>query len=97
MRNWSDAGVDRDREHIVLYYGDDNTPAAALAPRGHSTFGVEFLTGDPGVRRAVERELDFYLVELDEPNAWAYAIYHCGTAANVYSSVHWAHQTPELE
>ena len=95
-RNWSDAHVDRDREHIVLYYGGENMPAAALAPRGGSSFNVEFLTADPGVRGAVERELDFYLVELERPNAWAYAIYHCGTAANAYSSVHWAHQTPDL-
>jgi hypothetical protein len=94
-RNWSDAVVDRDREHIILYYGADNRPAAALTPRGDSSFSVEFLTDDPGVRRAVERELDFYLVELKKPDPWAYAIYHCGTAANLYSPVHWAHQAPD--
>ena len=38
----------------------------------------------------VRRELDFYLVELGEADRWAYAQYHCGTAANIYSEVHWS-------
>ena len=39
---------------------------------------------------AVRRELDFYLVELGEKDPFAYARYHCGTAANLYSRVHWS-------
>ena len=43
------------------------------------------------------RQLDFYLVEhrqrfrelMGDP--WSYAIYHCGTAANIYSPVHWSY------
>ena len=43
------------------------------------------------------RQLDFYLVEhprqfrelMGDP--WSYAIYHCGTAANLYSLVHWSY------
>ena len=43
------------------------------------------------------RQLDFYLVEhrrqfrelMGDP--WSYAIYHCGTAANIYSRVHWSY------
>ena len=30
-----------------------------------------------------------YLVELRESDLWAYAIYHCGTAENWYSDLHW--------
>src|SRR4051812_4649469 len=90
-RNWSEGVVSREGEHIVLGYGEDDVPAALLAP-GNSGFAVEFLTVDREVRRGVEREVDFYLVELDEPNPWAYAIYHCGTAASVYSVVHWNHR-----
>lgn len=36
----------------------------------------------------IETQLDFYLVELREPDPWAYAIYHFRTAANVYSRVY---------
>jgi hypothetical protein len=37
-----------------------------------------------------KEELDFYLVELHERDPWLYAKYHCGTIANVYSSIHWS-------
>ncbi|MFH0818047.1 MAG: hypothetical protein V1909_05450, partial [Candidatus Micrarchaeota archaeon] len=36
-------------------------------------------------------ELDFYLVEKDEPDPWAYALYHCNTGANMFSRVHWSY------
>ena len=37
------------------------------------------------------RELNFYLVELRNENPWDYAIYHCGTASNMYSTTRWAY------
>ncbi len=37
------------------------------------------------------KSLDFYLVGLNKPDPWAYAIYHCNTAANMYSEVHWSY------
>jgi hypothetical protein len=40
---------------------------------------------------AAKKELDFYLVEKGEMNPWAYAQYHCSTAANMYSTVHWSY------
>jgi hypothetical protein len=40
---------------------------------------------------AARKELDFYLVDKREPNPWAYAKYHCNTAANMYSKVHWSY------
>ena len=44
-----------------------------------------------------KRQLDFYLVEhpwrsnemMGDP--WSYAVHHCGTAANIYSRVHWSY------
>jgi hypothetical protein len=44
----------------------------------------------------VRRELDFYLIEhparfSDTGEPWDYAVYHYGTGANMYSSVHWSH------
>ena len=35
------------------------------------------------------RELNFYLIELKEKDPWSYACYHCSTATNLYSKVHW--------
>jgi hypothetical protein len=39
--------------------------------------------------KEAEKELNFYLIELKEPNPWKYAKYHCSTAANLYSVVWW--------
>jgi hypothetical protein len=36
-----------------------------------------------------EKELDFYLIELNEPDAWKYAMYHCWSTCNLYSRVRW--------
>lgn len=44
---------------------------------------------------AVQHELDYYLVEPGELDPWAYAVYHTGTLANLYSPVHWNWITPE--
>ncbi len=54
---------------------------------------------DPSRERmigAARKELDFYLVEhLKEfphtGHPWEYAIYHCNTGANMYSSVRWSY------
>jgi hypothetical protein len=98
---WEHGSVDPAQDHIVLTYGDINKedpkefPHVALvsAPKGF-IFKVQFLVDDKDdrfrrMRRAVEKELNFYLVEKLEPDPWAYAIYHCNTAANLYSKVHW--------
>ncbi len=39
---------------------------------------------------AVRKESHFYLVQRGESDPWAYAQYHCGTSANIYSNVHWS-------
>lgn len=46
--------------------------------------------------QAVRRELDFYLVEKNEPDPWAYAAYHAEASANIYSDVYWAISRPAL-
>jgi hypothetical protein len=64
---------------------------ALLAPQGHHRFIVQLLVESNEVtRRAIRTELDFYLIELDEKDPWAYAKYHCNTASNIYSEIHWA-------
>ncbi|MBI3021314.1 MAG: hypothetical protein HYY59_04880 [Candidatus Omnitrophica bacterium] len=72
---------------------------ALVAPGPGKSFIVQFLLkARPADKRAAEilkdvrRELDFYLIELSTPGRpapWAYAQYHCDTAANIYSKVHW--------
>jgi hypothetical protein len=42
------------------------------------------------IARARE-ELDFYLVEKNEADPWAYAVYHCNTGTNLYSLIHWSY------
>ncbi|MGE3345211.1 MAG: VRR-NUC domain-containing protein [Vicinamibacterales bacterium] len=94
--------IDRTQQHFELRYGsvdnggwDDWIPVALVARGEPDSFLVEtLLDSRAGHNRealeAVQRELDFYLVEKGEPDPWAYACYHCGTSANVYSSVHWS-------
>lgn len=44
-----------------------------------------------GWNKETIKELDFYFIALEEPDPWEYAIYHCGTMSNAYSSVHWSY------
>ncbi len=98
---WVTGSVDTNREYIELRYGDlneveykDCIPVARIGPPHDKTFTVEFLI-DPAsseyreVIEKTQKQLDFYLLEVGGPNPWAYAKYHCGTAANLYSTVHW--------
>lgn len=93
--------VNIDDDHMKLTYEEKPDPVALIAPGEGSTFIVQFLEMDSKqdngkeMMRYVRRELDFYLVELREENPWAYAIYHCSTAANVYSKVHWGYYPKE--
>jgi hypothetical protein len=99
---WEEGAVDRADDHLELTYGDVQTqkpeawvPVARVSRPQGAVFRVEFLVppADPARQvmvDAVRKELDFYLVELGERDPWGYAIHHCGTAANVYSQVHWA-------
>jgi hypothetical protein len=70
---------------------------ARLAYDGASTFTLEHLPQPDAaaeIRAAVIREIEFYLIELEKPDPWAYALYHCGTASNIYSQVHWCFVRP---
>jgi hypothetical protein len=102
---WREGKVAPTREHIQVLWGpiageyENLVVVARLAPattaKNPRTFVVETVL-DPAAPHAadalaaVRKELDFYLVDLKEPNPWAYACYHCSTGANVYGHVHWA-------
>jgi hypothetical protein len=95
--SWREGSVDRRRDHLVLSHDAFKSPLAVVGPAVEGVFPVELTevrsVSDPDLGKALEaarRELDFYLVELSEPDPWAYAIYHCRTMSNVYSSIHWS-------
>jgi hypothetical protein len=100
---WEDGAVDERTEHIELKHGDAATtpyenwlPIARIGKPKHRRFSVQRLVKpDSAESQAVladtRRELDFYLVEMDEPDPWAYARHRCNTGANMYSHVHWSY------
>jgi hypothetical protein len=100
---WEAGEVDKQEEHIELRYGDahktsheDWTPIARLAKPKDQVFKVEWLVNQESAEHKAmlvdaRRDLDFYLVEKEEANPWAYARYHCNTGANMYSPVHWSY------
>ena len=103
---WREADVDVQEEHIELRYGDAETsayeqwlPVALIGRPTNHVFPVRWLlprSSNPEIISEVQRDLDFYLVEHPKDFAgtghpWWYAQYHCNTAANMYSSVHWSY------
>jgi hypothetical protein len=91
--SWHAGDVDARGDHLALWHTNIEKPVAVVGPPSDHVFPVEFqprTTTDPDVLDEVRRELDYYLVELGEPDPWAYAIYHAGTTANIYGSVHWS-------
>jgi hypothetical protein len=97
---WKEGKVDRAAPLLKLFFGEwgeSALPVALVAKPVGNTFVVEFLPIpelDQGeyerIKLAVTKELTFYLVEMGE-DPWRYAIYHCGTASNIYSDVHWGY------
>ena len=92
--------VDTNEEYIKITYGaidgDDFEPIALTAPGNNKTFTVQYLLQPEPENKeqqkmlnTVRKELNFYFLELKEKDPWAYACYHCTTAANLYSDVHW--------
>ena len=102
--------VSENEEHIVISYGKidtDETPfptvARVSAPRD-GVINLEFLiddstTHDAEVMAAVRRQVHWLFLEKSEANPCAYAQYHCTTASNNYSRVHfgWVSETPNPE
>ena len=100
--SWRQGTVDRTSDHFELRYGSANDsgwdewmPVALVGPPKNGVFDVHFLIDQANEARAqvvgaLIDELDFYLIELEKPDPWAYAQYHAGTASNAYSSIHWS-------
>jgi hypothetical protein len=104
--SWIEGEVDTTKEYMELRYGKSFEEehknwltVAYIAPPKNNIFHVQFLVeaSDKMKKHALDeakRELNFYLIELDRLDPWEYAIYHCSTASNVYSNVHWTYFSP---
>jgi hypothetical protein len=80
---WHRGQIDRASEYIKLLWAKDGSVICSLQPESNNSFIVEFEYGVNEKRtKEAEKEQNFYLIELNEPDPWKYARYHCTTAAN---------------
>jgi len=92
--SWHLDTVDQTNHTFGLAVGSESTVVALVGQAQGHVFPVQFLI-DPAddqntlVVSQVLREINHYLVELGEPDPWAYLKYHATTASNLYSNVHW--------
>lgn len=95
-----EGAVDPAKEHIGLQFGEDDKIIARVAPGPNKTFIIQYLVepdlfnkGKGGSLEKAQQQLTFYLLEHGPQSVfgdpWEYVKYHCGTSANIYSSVHW--------
>ena len=95
-----EGAVSPDEEHMKLSYGsfDRDKPqfsiVARVSPPRKGVITLELLVDNSTTRGKeiiadVRRKVHWLFVEKGEANPWGYARYHCTTAANVYSDVHW--------
>lgn len=96
---WVEGVVNQASEHIQICYGERRMPVARVTRDANKEFVVEFLVSKRMTQRLagrileeVRRELDFYLLGAIGPDSWAFAQYHCDTAANMCAVVHWRWQ-----
>ncbi|MBZ5677084.1 MAG: hypothetical protein LAP61_22805 [Acidobacteriia bacterium] len=106
ISKWQEGQVDRTKEHFEVRYdsAEDSgwsewIPVAVVGPPIAGIVNVQFLIEPSHPRNAdivsdVAREIQFYLIDKRERKPWAYARYHCGTFANVFSKVHWSFWEP---
>jgi hypothetical protein len=66
-----------------MHWAKDGSVICNVQPENNDSFVVQFEDGVyKRIIREAEKELDFYLIELQETNPWKYARYHCSTAVN---------------
>ena len=99
---WREAPVNETFDHFELRCGDASRGnwyewiLLALVGRAREgVINVQFLIdkGHPRGSKMAEdtvKELNFYVLELQEPDPWRYLQYHCVTMSNVYGTIHWS-------
>jgi len=108
IEKWQEGPVDPASEHFELRYGppgfawDAGLPVARIGRPVRGVVAVAFLVDRAApehaaaIAAAVE-EIQYYLIDKHEPQPWGYAQYHCGTAANAYSDIHWSFDRPQRQ
>ncbi|CAN5505721.1 hypothetical protein BH18VER1_BH18VER1_14100 [soil metagenome] len=98
--------IDRSGEVIEIRFGDAGgggydtwIPVALVEPSRNGKIGVELLLhreakGYKKILGLLSEELTFYFTTKQESDPWTYARYHCTTAANIYSPLHWSFFPP---
>jgi len=98
QRRWENGAVDERKEQIELRYGhtgeapyENWLPVARIGKPKNHCFPVQWLVNADAVENraliaGAREELDFYLVEKNEPDPWAYAVYHCNTRIRIHLS-----------
>jgi hypothetical protein len=106
ISEWQEGEVDRTKQYFELRFGSAEDgewsewmPAALVGPPAAGVVMVQFLVepGDPKYGDVVGdavKEIQYFLIDKNEDDPWSYAKYHCGTAANVYSQIHWSFYEP---
>lgn len=109
ITGWAESPVTRGAGYFEIRFDprdrDSQSPAVLVALVGPPRDGIVDVeialdASNPDFDSLVAectREIEFYLVDKGEPDAWRYAQYHCGTMSNVYSSMHWRYAMPDLE
>lgn len=99
--DWVEGKVNKYKNYFRIYHNttdeillDDDHLIALVAPPNGQIFNVTFLIKPSSeenkkILSDVKRELDFYINDKNEPDAYRYLQYHCTTASNIYSRVHW--------
>ena len=93
MNEWIEGKVDERDDHIEIRYNENPDPVVFVANL-NGKITAQFINDkhhSQKERESVIKELEFYFCELENEDPWAYAIYHCGSTANVYSDVHWSY------
>lgn len=93
---WEVQHVNSSNEHIKISFSDlGNTLfIAKISPPQNYVFSVEFVNNEKineDIKKLARKSIDFYLIELQEKDPWLYAKYHCTTASNIYSKIHWSY------
>lgn len=85
--------VDIRKEHIKLFYTGDiiKKLIALIAPSDNKNEIILEMNNEPitSYERSAEKEINYFLIELEREDPWEYAKYHCNTASNRYSDIQW--------
>ena len=94
--SWSEGLVGKKTEYIEITYKENSDPVALIGKGDGTNFIVQFLIikellNNKEIFKAVSRDIDYYLIVLEEKDPWRYAQHHCTTSSNLYSDVHWCY------